>query len=237
MFDGVRIVDLGSTDGSAGIIASLAPSHWELHPPKPGVSIENIAAQAEAAAPAGAWRITLEPFDFIVFSDLRAVAAEADAKRVVAVGADGAAGPSPLAALRLPSFTMECGSAPAQLRKVVSPLLTCTRYLVEARQGGALRAGLGASLRLFHAVPGLRYAAGRGEQEGSRLEPAPPLVTSGFVARFATIEETGDGKLVAEDLRVIALRPAQNEGSTAAMRGAQAAWYAVFGQETSLIFL
>jgi hypothetical protein len=234
MFDGVRIVDLGSTDGSAGIIASLAPSHWELHPPKPGDSIENIAAQAEAAAPAGAWRITLEPFDFIVFSDLRAVAAEADAKRVVAVGADGDAGPLPLAALRLPSFTMECGGAPTQLRKVASPLLTCTRYLVEARQGGALRAGLGASSRLLHAVPGLQYAAGRMNSMGGETEPML-LEASGFIARFAEPGD-GDGALVAEDLRVIALAPAGSEGFTSAMRGAHTAWHAVFGHESPIKF-
>ena len=248
MFDRVVMVAFGSSggDNSTGIAAAEAPAHWELRRAQEGISEDGAVAAAEDSAPPGSWRITLEPFEFLVHQDLRSLVAEAAAaaagaaeKASEAVLPDGSTLLAPSGKqhsanlLRLPSFTMDCGGAPPP--RFASPLLHCTRYLVEARAGGSLRAGEGPSSRLLHSLPGLRYAPGR---RGSQDPAHKALMSSGgFIARFEALAEGVHREaLVPVELRAVLPLPEELGARTPAMLAAQAAWVAFFAQDAPLLF-
>ena len=243
------MVAFGSSGGDNSTViaaaAAEAPAHWELRRAQEGISEDGAVAAAEDSAPPGSWRITLEPFEFLVHQDLRSLVAEAAAaaagaaeKASEGVLPDGStllAPPGKHSAnlLRLPSFTMDCGGAPPP--RFASPLLHCTRYLVEARAGGNLRAGEGPSSRLLHSLPGLRYAPGRrGSQDPAHIAL---MSSGGFIARF---EALGEGvqkeALVPVELRAVLPLPEELGARTPAMLAAQAAWVAFFAQDAPLLF-
>ncbi len=97
----------------AAVCASLG---WRQGSALVELGAGDAIAAAEAAAPRGAWRVTLEAFEFLVAPALRTLlgGAFSGSAASATLGADGEAQALAAGALRLPSFAVHCagGAAP-----------------------------------------------------------------------------------------------------------------------------
>ena len=184
-------------------------------------------AAAEAAAPPGAWRVTLEASEFLVAPTLRTLLGSAlpGSAASANLGADGEAQAPAASVLRLPGFAVHCaGGAAPPLERVTSPLLHCPHVWVA--QGG----GETGPSRLMQSSGSSSSSSSVGESFGA------------FVARFSppqlgnlsssSSSSSALPPLVSVDLRAIFPRAPLAE--TPAMRSVATAWRDTFSAETML---
>jgi hypothetical protein len=214
----------------AAVCASLG---WRQGTAPMELEAGDAIVAAEAAAPPGAWRVTLEASEFLVAPSLRTLLGGSTlpgSAASAALGADGNAQAPEATALRLPGFAVHCaGGAAPPLERVTSPLLHCPR--VWMAQGG----GETGPSRLMQRVASSSSSRGVGEAPGA------------FVARFSppqlgnlrSSSSSGSGNstlLPLVPLDLTAIFPNAPLAQTPAGRSAAAAWRGTFSAETKLDF-
>jgi hypothetical protein len=189
-----------------------------------------IAAE-EAAAPPGAWRVTLEASEFLVAPSLRTLLESAPPRSAASANleADGEVQAPAAAALRLPGFAVHCaGRVAPPLERVTSPLLHCPHVWVAE---GGMETG---PSRLMQRT---------GSSSSSSSHNSAIESFGAFVARFSP-PQLGNlsssfrssssvlPPVVSLDLR--AIFPRTPLAQTLAVRSAAAAWRGTFSAETKL---
>lgn len=213
MFDKVVMLDLGSTDGSPSIARAEAPASWLLKSTyNSDGTLEDAVSKAEFSAPPESWRITLNPTEFLVHLDIRKALVEAGASGAQ-VSPDGAVLTH---SLFFPSLHMHCAGKPVEAS--ISPLLSCSSYLILSAENETMRSAMEAFDR--------RVFCFGGQCNESSAEPN----LGGFVAHYTHPPSDFNGtKYQIKNLADVPFHSGGEEGSVT--KKLHVVWHSVFSSQ------
>jgi hypothetical protein len=203
MFDMVVMLDLGSTDSSLLIARAEAPTSWLIKSAHDfdGTTFDKALLMADLYAPPESWRITLNPTEFVIQTNIRKSLAEFKVSGV-SISPDGT---FLSRSVGLPLLHMNCDVN--FLEPYKSPLSACSSYYVGSIQSND--AGL--------------FCMGNCKEK-----IAPDAFTSGFIASFSGTPKNTSLVYQVHTLEDIFLPSEGQNTITSAIQSSHVIWHEFF---------